>query len=49
MDRFSYKISDSGHVNGFSFKKRNPLCLLSEQVERLVVPFNWLIFQKKTH
>ena len=49
MDRLSYEISDHGHVNGFPFRKRNPCCLLCERlVERLVVPFNWLIFQK-TH
>ena len=50
MDMFSYKISDHGHVNVFPFRKINPWCLLGERlVERLVVPFNWLLFQKKTH
>ena len=50
MDIFSYKISDLGHVNVFPFKKRNPWCLLCERlVERLVVPFNLLVFQNKIH
>ena len=49
MDIFSYEISDRGHVNSFPFEKRNPWWLLCERlVERLVVPFNWLRFQKKT-